>query len=176
MNSLDQQLLELKIQKYKSVLFQELKSYVEVFEFKSETDLETSIETLNKEAVKVSILDFLNAEIEVIESGKNTPQSNGISTFTEEEITVLKNLANRALSKEKPASHKDPPKKSVSASGEDPIKFALKFRHLENKVIRYYQDEVFGEGKIVGINYPNLMVQLADQRVVSVNYQNITEK
>lgn len=109
------------------------------------------------------------------------------SIFTEQEISILKSVANTIANKPKPSENKpfvelkDPqlkpsqPAPTQELSINDKMAFALGNRHLANKRVKVMNDKnVDISGVVVAIDAPNVMVKTDTGPVIAVPVQNLS--
>ena len=113
--------------------------------------------------VLIPITEDLNKEIDLIinaiETGERRPDE--FEVFSEQEIKVLKGLANKLLNPKK--NHKETTKEP-QVNMQDKLSFHMANKHLMGKKVR-----IAGTPGIVkGLDAPDAVVQLVDDKVIKV--------
>ena len=141
--SLDNQIVELQNKKKQIAFLERIKDLIIK---KANDDVLVPItEDLNKE------IDFI---INAIQTGERRPDE--FEVFSEQEIKVLKGIANKILNPKK----KEEPK----ANMQDKLSFHMANKHLMGKKVR-----IAGTPGIVkGLDAPDAVVQMVDDKVIKV--------
>lgn len=176
MSRLDEQLKELQTKKLKAEFLKLLKNKVgDVTNDK--------FKSVEKE-IKDQVFAFLDARVDMIESGEIKQESELKGLFSSDEVEVLKLLAQRAASKQnkvsQPKEIKENPYKTtgVEAAPEitaeltpaEKIKFAQELRHLDAKEIKMKDGS---SGTVVGLDAPHVIVQLYNGVSVRVKPEDV---
>jgi len=124
--------------------------------------------------VKDEINAFIDAQIDIIDSGEIRQEIELETLFTSEEVKTLKALASRAMGKTKKQTPKQPTK-DTSADKElvdtpDKISFALAHRNLGGKRVEI-KDK--GNGVCVGLDAPYVVVKLDNGTTIEVLPQEL---
>ena len=168
MSALDDQLRELQGRKLKVEFFKLLR--------KSIGDVtEARFKEVEKE-VKDQIFAFVDAQVDMIESGEITKKSEITGVFSDEQFKALSLLADKVANKtniSNPYGENEARKSTQKPKyPQDKVSFALQHRNLENKEVKVRS---LGEakGKIVGLDAPNVVVQLLTGQTVEVSLGDI---
>lgn len=107
------------------------------------------------------VKSFVDAQIEMIEESKQTGDLKEQLEFSQDEIKVLKEMVNKLVSK---APVKQAVNQNVFGDGsdnepKDPLSFAQKYRHLDSKRVRFSTKDGDVNGKVVGLEVPNITVK-----------------
>ena len=145
--SLDNQIVELQNKKKQIAFLERIKDLI--------------IKKANDD-VLVPITEDLNKEIDLIinaiQTGERRPDE--FEVFSEQEIKVLKSIANKVLN---PKNHKRTTKEP-QANMEDKLSFHMSNRHVIGKKVK-----IGGTPGIVkGLDAPDAVVQMIDDKVIKV--------
>ena len=141
--SLDNQIVELQNKKKQIAFLERIKDLIIK---KANDDVLVPIaEDLNKE------IDFI---INAIQTGERRPDE--FEVFSEQEIKVLKGIANKILNPKK--------KEEPNVNMQDKLSFHMANKHLMGKKVR-----IAGTPGIVkGLDAPDAVVQMVDDKVIKV--------
>lgn len=147
--------------------------------------------TDKKDEVKKEVQDelsaFIDTQIDMIESGEIRQQKEIDELFSSEEVRALKLVASKALGKNNVFSTEESPNPSkpqtkltkeqrlAEMTANDPIKFALKHRHLENKTVKVQNENGLVSGKVIGLQAPNVVLELNNGSKIHVHVNKIME-
>lgn len=131
------------------------------------------------EEVKAEVKAFIDAQVDMIETGTLKDSKELSTLFTNEEVDALKRLAARALQKTeavnnpmgKSTEKKTPKKQQRELSQPDKISFALAHRNLGGKKVRIGESQEVGE--CVGIDAPYIIVKMESGRTVQTTPEEI---
>lgn len=151
MSNLDDQLKELTNRKLKSEFLAELKNVVQTFKILDK--YKEISEECNKE-----VLGFIDSHVDMIESGE-IKQPEISSLFTSQEVEALKLLASRALTTKSNNKNDKPQNIIKDDQPVDKVGFALQHRHLGGKEVTVITSHGNVDGKVVGIDHPNIVVK-----------------
>lgn len=176
MSKLEEQLKELQTKKLKADFFKNVKENLFAMVPKKEDGIE--VDVVNE------IAAFIDAQVDMIESGeiKTTKEIN--SLFTTDEVEALKRIAGKVLNKPEvpnafPNNNNNKAltkqERLLQMTANDPIKFALKHRHLENKNVTVNNDGTIFNGKVVGLQAPNVVVETNSGQRIAVHIDKISE-
>ena len=131
-----------------------------------------------KDAVVETLEAFVTNAISSIEEGgepQDTP--NPMLGFSESQVKVLQQLADRALNRKPeppkaPDSTQAPPQNEAPA---DKMAFALANRHLAGQMVSVANDKnMIVKGKVVGLDAPNVLVKTETGPTIAVPISNIS--
>jgi len=167
MSKLTEQLKELQRKQLKVEFFQFLKKSI------GEVN-DPKYKEAEKE-VKDQIFAFIDAQIDMIESGEVTKSEEISRVFSDEQFQALALLADKVANKtlvspnagENPYGGKTPKPapQAKPVAQQDKVSFALQHRHLENKEVKV-KSLGGAQGKIVGLDAPNVVAQLVTGQTV----------
>lgn len=169
MSKIDDQIRELQLRKTKIEFLEHI--------LKSAQDYDHVGFKEVKEEVVSRLEKFVNDSIEEIESGVSG--SNGSSgELTQEDIQVVKMLAQKAKNKINNTTTRTPPaqpKQKPVADPNDKLNFALNNRHLADKRVSVANNENMQvHGKVVGLDAPNVIVKTDTGPTIEVPITNIS--
>jgi hypothetical protein len=123
--------------------------------------------------VKDELFAFIDAQVDMIDSGQ-MQKTELERLFTEDEVLILKKLANRAANKVNQAAPKQPLKATPTntqpaqvETKQDKVQFALAHRHLANKEVKVKSYDM-ASGVVTGVDAPNVIVGLDNGVYVKV--------
>lgn len=117
--------------------------------------------------------------IEQIESDVLTESKDTKQLISEEDLEILKLLANKVKSKDsiEPKKVNNPPPKQNNqqhASTQDKMNFALNNRHLAGKRVQVINDQNIDlHGKVVGLDAPFVLVETDTGPVINVPLEKV---
>lgn len=142
-----------------------------------------------KDDIVTDILPFLIELSESIEKDSAIKSKNK-QQFSDEEISILKTVATKILTKplepQKPASQNEPfsepqkvvqqeaKKKAQEMSNNDKMNFAMNHRHLANKRVQVINDQnvqIFGN--VVGLDAPYILVKTETGPTIQVPLEKV---
>lgn len=177
MSKLDEQLKELQSRKLKVEFFKLLKTTI------GDVSPKDGMKDIEKE-VKDQLFAFIDAQVDMIESGE--VKSNGeINTlFEDTEVQILKKMVEKVSQKQIDPYKTTGVNETLKTNGveqtqpvnamdkQDKIQFALKHRNLGGKDVKV-KSLGNASGTVTGIDAPNIVVQLANGQYVQVPPQDI---
>lgn len=177
MSKLEDQLKELQTKKLKSDFFKYLKGSLNDLKFE-----ENRFDDVKSEVME-SMNAFIDAQIDMIESGEINQKQELEELFNSEEVKVLKLMASKALNKQtnNPLGEPRPQvvltkeQRIAELTANDPVKFALRHRHLEGKSVQFTNQDGTFNGKVVGLNAPNIILEMPSGNKVQVHVDQIIQ-
>lgn len=187
MSTLEEQIAALQFQKHKAELFKNMLKLI--------ADLQ--VEEQFKEAFNEAFLevnDFIKSKIDSIESRKAVQAVTEETSFTADEMNILRAVIARASQ----LTLGNPPAQPAGANGafaneddpqppprrpnpvnrkdttQDKIRFAMANRHLDSKRVTVITNNGTIGGKVVGIDAPHIIVKTDTGHTIPVDLENIT--
>lgn len=168
MSALDDELKELRSRKLKAEFFALLRNSV------GEVDA-SKFKDVEKE-VKDEVFAFIDAQVDIIESGEVRHKGELDTLFSESDVKTLKLLINKVQNKtstETPYDKKTPPKAPpVDMNKQDKIGFAIKHQQLGGKEVKVISMDN-ATGTVTGLDAPYIGVTLKNGEYVKVLPQDI---
>lgn len=181
-SSIDAQIEELLVKKLQAEALRDLIELVLTF---SKNEKYQKLGTF----LEGNVIEYLESLKESIESGENLIKANtkDVSSFSSDEIKILKILAQKSLSRavsnppttpqkveanKQEISNSDNPLDNIT----NPLEFSKTFRHLDNKEIILNTKDGPVEGKVVGSKPPRLIVATVTGYKVEVKPSQIVVK
>jgi uncharacterized protein YlzI (FlbEa/FlbD family) len=180
MSKLKEELKKLQSQQLKADFFAKIRENIKAIKFNKNDDAPEKTQVIEE------ITAFVDAQIDMIESGEVTRKEEINEVLTSDEVKVLKSVAAKVM-KQKPVNtgvfnEETPAQPAITKeqrlaqmTANDPIKFALKHRHLDGKVVVFNTPNGDAQGKVVGLNAPNVVVELNDGKKINVPVNGIRE-
>ena len=168
MSKLDEQLKELQIKKLKVEFLKLLRN--NIGDVTGDQFKEIEVE------VKEEVFAFLDAQIDMIESGEIKTTNEVTQLFNDDEVNALKLFAQKAISKQNQPIKQSPSVNNIennNFSTQDKIRFAQEHRHLGGKMVKLKDGN---EGKVVGLDAPSVLISLYNGVTVGYNVKDIVSE